>query len=132
MCTLLLTGCGSEHANKEVFGTVTVGDERVELGSVRFVPIDGTPGSAGYSLIVDGEYRIKARGGMALGRHRVEIKAERKTGRKVRGLSLYGEEGEVDETVPIGPAIYAGSESPLIVEIGADSDGKFDLALPSD
>ena len=130
-CCLLLGGCGSEYVNKEIFGTVTVGDERVELGSARFVPIDGTPGPAGFSLIVDGEYRIKARGGMAPGRHRVEIKAKRKTGRRVRGM-LYGEEGEIDETVPIGPTRYSGSKSPLVVEVTADSEGKFDLKLPSD
>ena len=36
----------------------------------------------------------------------------------------------IDETVRMGPAIYAGDQSPLVVDVRTDSDGQFDIAIP--
>ena len=71
---------------------------------------------------------MEARGGVPLGTHRVEVVAKRKTGRQVFG----GPEGALaDETVTMGPAIYATEESPLKFELTADSDGEFNVNIPA-
>ena len=66
---------------------------------------------------------------MALGKHRVCIDARQKTGRKVEGHN--GREAVlVDEEVRVGPQVYAGDKSPLVFDLRADSDGRFDIAIP--
>ena len=128
--SLLPVGCGdSKLATKVLHGTVTLDGQKVETGWLRFVPIDGTPGPASTARIVDGEYRIEARGGVPVGKHRVEVDARKRTGRKVRG-DTGTETGMVDETVRLGPEEYAGVQSPLTVELTADSNGRIDIEIP--
>ncbi len=112
-----------------VEGTITYEGETVQLGQVRFVPIDGTQGPASHSAIVDGKYKIEARGGVPVGRHRVEVAALRKTGRQVLGYNGL-EEAIIDETERLTPPVYSGNMSPLTAEVAADSDGKFDFEIP--
>ena len=83
-----------------VFGNVTCGGEKVAFGEVLFVPIEGTRGPATAAVIVDGQYRAENRGGVPIGKHRVEISAQRATGRKV----ATPEGAMADEAVSIGPA----------------------------
>jgi len=128
----MTAGCGDGSLpSKPVHGTVTVGGEKVDAGEVRFVPVDGTPGPTSVGTIVEGEYRIDARGGVPLGKHRVEVEARRKTGRKVEQYSGF-ETSLVDETVRVGPQQYAGQQSPLVEEVTADSDGRIDVAIPAE
>jgi len=130
-CCLLLAGCSdSGLKTRTVFGSVSCGGEPVPQGHVRFVPIEGTSGPAGTGTIADGQYRIDARGGVPLGKHRVEIVAQKTTGRKVPGFILM-EPGEVDEIVTLGPPEYEGQRSPLVEEVTADSDGRFDFEIPA-
>jgi hypothetical protein len=127
---LLVIGCGPKGLPAKVmYGNVTCGGEKVTTGQVTFTPIEGTPGPNSAALIVDGQYRIDARGGVPLGKHRVCVNARRKTGRQVEGHN--GRETTmIDEEVSMGPAVYGGDQSPLVVEIKADSDGKYDVAIP--
>lgn len=127
---LLTAGCGRQTgpATVVVHGTVTCGGENVELGEIRFVPIDGTPGSRSAGAIRDGQYRIDARGGVPAGRHRVEIVAKRRTGRQIMG-DTGTETGLVDETVAVAPPHYAGEESPLVAEV-SKSTARLDFDLP--
>ncbi len=123
-------GCGKgKPPLKHMHGSVTCGGEKVPLGRVTFVPIEGTPGLPAPAEIVDGEYHFQAPGGVPLGKHRVQVVARRKTGRKVQGFNGI-ETSLIDEEVRMGPDIYAGEKSPLIVEIRADSDGRCDIKLP--
>jgi len=127
---LLAAGCGKGGLpSKVVFGTVTVGGQKVESGQVRFVPIEGTPGSANAAAIVDGQYRIEGRGGVVVGKHRVEVTAMKKTGRKVQQHNGF-EMAMVDETVRVSPPQYAGEQSPIVKDVTADSDGQFDIEIP--
>lgn len=125
-----MLGCGSKGLpSKIVFGSVVCGGEKVANGQVVFMPIEGAPGANCAGRIADGQYRIDARGGVPLGKHRVCVDAKRKTGRKVQ--STNGRETTlVDEEVRVGPEIYAGNQSPLIVDIKADSDGRCDIVIP--
>jgi hypothetical protein len=125
-----LLGCGSTGLpSKVIFGSVACGGEKVANGQVVFTPIDGAPGPTCAGLIADGQYRIDARGGVPLGKHRVCVDAKRKTGRKVQRTNGR-ETTSVDEEVRLGPEIYAGNQSPLVVDIKADSDGRYDIVIP--
>jgi hypothetical protein len=129
VCLPLLAGCGPEGSTKIVYGTVTYDGQPVETGKVRFVPIDGTSGPASMSPISNGEFRIEARGGVPIGRHRVEVDARQRTGRKVEGWRGL-EKTMVDEMVFLGPQEYGGAQSPLTVEVTHDSDGPIEIEIP--
>jgi len=123
-------GCGGKGLQtRVVHGRVACGGEQVEMGQIRFVPIDGTPGPASVSEIVDGQYRIESRGGVPVGCHRVELTARTKTGRKVMDATG-GEPMLVDETILVSPPEYAGRQSPLRIEVTPDSDDPIDIDIP--
>lgn len=126
---LTAAGCGGS-ANKVVHGTVSCGGEKPTDGYICFVPLEGTSGSASSGLIVDGEYRIEARGGVPVGRHRVEVRANKKTGRQVASSRMPGERTMADEVVPISPMEYEGRQSPLVVEVSSSGDGRIDIEIP--
>jgi hypothetical protein len=127
---LALVGCGPKGLpSKAIGGAVTCGGQPVPTGQVSFVPIEGTPGPTSAALIVDGRYRVEARGGVPLGKHRVCVDARKKTGRKVEGHN--GREAVlVDEEVRMGPEVYASGQSPLVLDLRADSDGTYDIVIP--
>jgi hypothetical protein len=129
---LSLAGCssGDRIRTEVIHGSVTIGGRTPETGRVRFVPIERTRGPVSTGRIVDGQYRIDARGGVPVGTHRVEVNARVTTGRKVPGFSPGGEPIEVDETVNLAPDEYAGPNSPFTVEVVAGSDGRIDIKIP--
>jgi len=121
-------GCGhrSNLSRKVIHGSVTCGGESVPRGFVRFVPIVGTSGPATAARIVDGQYRAENRGGVPLGKHRVEITAQRPTGKKIEVSP-----GQfVEELADIGDKKYAGKQSPLTAEVAADSDDRMNFDIP--
>jgi len=146
----LLIGCLSclgcsegEFPTRVVHGTVTFSEEKAPMGQVRFVPIDGTPGFASMGSIIEGEYRIEARGGVPVGKHRVEVdarkmreelrrlrekKLEEMTDREKEVLTKM-ETGQAEDTMRLGPALYAGPQSPLIVEITRDGTDQTDITM---
>lgn len=122
-------GCGrGELPRKVIYGNVTCGDAKVTMGMLRFAPIEaggGLPSTSG--RIVDGQYRLDQKGGVPLGKYRVEIDARRPTGTKTTN-PMSGQTTE--DTVTMGPKIYAGVQSPLIIEVTAAGNGQIDLAIP--
>lgn len=128
MC-LALVGCKGETVKKPISGTVTCGGEAVAMGQVVFVPLDNTSQPLVAAGIADGRYELNAGGGVPLGKYRVRVEAKKKTGRKVRGNNGF-EITMVDEVVGVGPGAYFGDRSPLTVNIAADFNGKFDIAIP--
>lgn len=125
---LLSTGCGrGDLPRAVVFGDVSCGGKKVDRGTVRFAPMEAAstlPSTTG--IITDGQYRIDLGGGIPLGKYRVEVYAQQLTGKTV--ADRVGR--MIEETVPLGPPIYAGGQSPLVAEVKADSDGRLDLAIP--
>jgi hypothetical protein len=126
---LTMVGCGRGLAAKVMYGSVTCGGENVPGGRISFVPVDGQTPWECATPIVDGKYRIDARGGVPLGKYCVQVDARKKTGRKVQGFNGF-EMGTIDEEVRLGPETYSNQHSPLVVEVSADSDGQFDIAIP--
>ncbi len=123
-CLTFLVGC-RQSDNRVISGTVTYDGQPVKLGQVCFVPIEGTKGPLNAAMIIDGQYRIEARGGVQPGTYRVEVAAQMKTGRQrlVRG------EME-DITVQMGPIEYARKDSPLRFEVGADTSNQYNINIP--
>jgi len=128
---LMIAGCtgsgGPERA--VVSGAVSFNGEPVEEGTISFVPTGTTQGPSTGSPITAGEYSIAADKGPVLGTHRVEIRAYRKTGRKLPPKPP--NPSETEETVPYIPAQY-NSESTLTVEIepGKNEGTNFELKVP--
>jgi hypothetical protein len=125
----LSLGCGrGELPRRITYGTVTCGGEEVARGKLRFVPVENSALPSTSATIADGEYRVEQWGGVPIGKHRVEIEAKRFTGRKIEN-SLSGK--TIAETASFGPSIYAGAQSPLIVEVKAEGDGRIDVTMPN-
>lgn len=129
LTALLLAGCSKGPTTKMIYGSVTCGGEKVAIGRVSFVPIDGAEGRICVAPIADGQYRTESLGGVRLGKYRVEIDARRKTGRKIQGSNGV-EQAMIDEEVRLGPAAYSGDKSPLMVEITSDFKGQYDIVMP--
>lgn len=127
---VLLAGCDFQGpATKALRGSVTCAGQKVLLGQVTFIPLDDTFRPSSVTRIVDGRYHVTSRGGLPLGKYRICVDARKKTGRKVQGYNGT-EEGLIDEEIRLGPAVYAGDQSPLSVEIHADSEEVFDIVIP--
>ena len=121
-------GCDKgELPRRIVQGKITVNGNHVETGEVRYVPIEGTPGPVSAGRISNGDYRIAERGGVPLGKHRVEVAAFRKTGKKVPGPR----EEPIDEEKPVASLTFATAESPLRADVSAESDASIDFELNS-
>ncbi|NLF07541.1 MAG: hypothetical protein GX594_06110 [Pirellulaceae bacterium] len=122
-------GCGkSDSLDRKILeGDITCGGKKVASGTVRFVPIEDTAGPMTAALIIDGHYRAFNRGGVPLGKHRVEIQAQRATGEKIKSP----DDGKmVDRTTPVGAKQYGGPDSPLTIEVTAEGDTRFDFDVP--
>lgn len=65
-------------------GTVTLDGQHLNSGEIVFVPASGTKGPTAAGAIVDGKFDISAAKGPLPGTYRVEITADRKTGRKIQ------------------------------------------------
>ncbi|WP_437222839.1 hypothetical protein SH661x_002963 [Planctomicrobium sp. SH661] len=80
-----LPGCGSGRGDappKSVTrGKVTYQGKPVEKGMIRFIPVAGPPVQ---TEIINGEYHVTYKGGVALGTASVEIDGYRETGRMIQ------------------------------------------------
>jgi hypothetical protein len=127
LATLASVGCGKSSAGKSFHGSVACDGKPVPLGQVSFVPLDPSI-PIRTAPIIDGQYRIVAPGGVPFGKYRVEVDAKQTTGRKVSRHN--GREmAMVDETVRVGQAVYAGAQSPLSVDVHADTNDTYDITI---
>lgn len=100
----LACGCGGNADGRvSVSGSVSYNGEPVESGSITFVPTDSKkPRAAGE--ILNGKYTIPADKGPMPGPHKVEILANKKTGKQV---TVPGDTGnKTDQVKQILPAKY--------------------------
>ena len=82
---LLISGCGGYDGPRrgEVHGNVTFDGSPLVEGHIRFTPTGDTKGPVAGAPIVDGQYSIEEAKGPVVGHQRVEISAQKKTGRQV-------------------------------------------------
>lgn len=121
-------GCGKKPAAKAMHGSVNCGGQQATSGQVIFVSADNASQPPIAASILSGEYRISG-AGVPLGKYSIRVDARRKTGRKVKGNNGL-EVTMVDEEVAIAPPIYASGQSPLTLDIHADTNEQFDITIP--
>src|SRR5262245_56909001 len=79
---LFVIGCGNS-GRSSVRGQVTLDNQPLEHGSISFIPSGGTQGPLTGAVITNGQYAIESAAGPMVGKYKVEIRAAKKTGRKV-------------------------------------------------
>jgi hypothetical protein len=82
---LCLLGCAdSGPPTAEVSGTVRLDGRLVDEGSIQFIPVEGTKGPSAGDIIRDGQYHIPREKGVIVGTNRVELRAFKRTARKIQ------------------------------------------------
>ena len=125
---LLLTGCGGGNANcGDISGAVKLDGKPLEQGSILFTPMQGTSGSVTGGTIENGRYKFSGATAPAIGWNRVEIRAMRKTGKKIP--KPFAPPGQtVDEQIEAIPPPF-NSQSNLKVEVKhGENTADFDVS----
>ncbi|MDB5306121.1 MAG: hypothetical protein JWO38_323 [Gemmataceae bacterium] len=100
-------GCGNGGGGRAaVRGKVTLDGQPVEAGLISFVPAEGTKGPSAGAAVSQGEYEVQGDNLPVPGAYRVEIKAQKKTGKKVPVGSPAPPGTMAEETVEAIPARY--------------------------
>ena len=125
----LVAGCGEKSHGPEraaIHGHVTLDGQDISVGSIVFTPAAGSKGQPAGGAIQDGKYAIKAELGPTLGPQSVEIRSERKTGKKIQA-AMRDKGEQMDETVEAIPAQY-NQRTILTYEVkSGDNERDFDL-----
>lgn len=121
LISLLLAGCGGvgdAPDRRIVTGNVTLNGTPLEGGVIRFLPQPSGPIAAG--KIRDGKYEVTNKGGVPLGKHKVEIKGTPILPDNTTGMSL----GEIDAAtkpaIKVPEKYYKDSQLEATVEAGSD------------
>ena len=124
LASLCVAGCGGGLDVIPVHGTVTFAGKPIPDGEIRFVPIEGTKGPASVGNIVNGEYKVEARGGVPVGKHRIEIRIIGRAG--VGRTGVMSTDGAIGN---VGPKVFATPQSPLRCDVTADQD-EYNFEIP--
>ena len=122
---LLLTGCGQDSNRKSLEGDVTLDGQPLMKGSITLVPMQGTGGPTAGGTIDNGKFSITSKGTF-VGKFRVEITANRKTGQKKQGP--FG--NMVDDYEQYIPDRY-NQQSELEAEVTEAGSNHFEFPLSS-
>ncbi len=127
LAALACAGCGPPAGLQKVIveGAVTLDGTPIPNGEVRFLPIEGTAGPVSGGPIKDGQYRAESRGGVPVGKHRVEIRAFRAPSGRQTGVAAI-EGGPAEQYLPE----RYNTKSELTATVGA-SESRQDFALSS-
>lgn len=110
----------------EVYGTITMDGEVIPEGTISFIPDAATVGPTAGANIAKGDFEIK-QNGPAIGKYRVEIKAVRKTGKKIPAGTPAPAGTMIDEIEQYIPEKY-NTKSELEIEFQSGrNEASFDL-----
>ena len=119
LTSLLLLGCGGvgdAPDRRIVSGKVNLNGTPLEGGVIRFLPQPTGPIAAG--KIRDGKYEVTNKGGVPLGKHKVEIKGTPILPENTTGMSL----GEIDAAtrpaIKVPEKYYKDSQLEATIEAG--------------
>ena len=104
MLVIACLGCGSSDGRMAVKGNVMLEGVPLETGEIVFLPTGSTQGPVAAGEIKNGEFLIPAAKGPVAGTYRVEITADRKTGKKIQADESSSE--LVDQYAQYLPARY--------------------------
>ena len=121
ICVVLATclGCGNKGPRRAaVTGQVTLDGRPIDEGVIQFLPVEGTVGPETGGVIENGRYDIPQDRGVVVGKCRVELRASKKTGRKIQDPT--GRPGTLtDEYKEVFPP-SSNTNSTLVREIKDD------------
>jgi hypothetical protein len=121
ICVVIATCFGCENRGPRraaVSGHVTLDGQPIDEGVIQFLPVEGTLGPETGGVIAKGQYEIPQRRGAVVGTSRVELRASKKTGRKIQDPT--GRPGVLtDEYKEMFPP-SANTNSSLVREIKDD------------
>lgn len=124
----LSLGCGGAEGLFTISGNVTYDGQQVDRGTIGFVQQETSANKSIGTTIVDGHYELGSQEGLSEGSYKVQIYAERPSGRKIQA-----DEGSTEMVQPMVqymPDIY-NARTNLRVEISEDRDDlNFDLKKP--
>lgn len=113
-CCLVASGCGTDRRRTAISGTVKLDGTPIAEGSIQFIPSDPAAGPTAGAPIKNGAYSIAGEQGPVIGSNKVEIRSNRKTGKKVPDAAQPGSMREaLEEAIP---AAY-NSKTTLVVDI---------------
>lgn len=125
-----IAGCGQrEYSGAQRFplsGTVTFNGEAVDAGSISFLPLNGGDQRVSGGPIEGGKYSVPEAQGANAGKHRIEIRWQKLTGKKSRDP----QSGETIEQRAEGLPTKFHSNSELTAEVSAKLT-TFDFDLKS-
>lgn len=124
----LLLGCRRSGPDKvNVRGEVTYGGEPIANGDILFYPVEGTSGAVSGASIIAGRYLADGKGGVPIGKHRVEVRAYRPRAERRNPTNRFEEPGAQREQYL--PAQF-NTKSTLVVSIdGAQPSAVQDFQL---
>ncbi len=99
----LLASGGCISSTPIVQGTATLDGQLIDGGTILLIPLPGTAGTTVGGPIVAGQYKLSGPAAPVPGKHRVEVRWVRKTGRQVpvpTDPKGPGRIDEIDETIP--------------------------------
>lgn len=121
ICVALATcfGCEDQGPRRAaVSGHVTLDGRPIDEGVIQFLPVEGTVGPETGGVIANGQYDIPQNRGAVVGKSRIELRASKKTGRKIQDPT--GRPGTLtDEYQEVFPPSY-NTNSSLVREITDD------------
>jgi hypothetical protein len=129
ICLVIATclGCGKNGPHRAaVSGHVTLDGQPIDEGVIQFLPVEGTIGPETGGVITNGQYEIPRNRGPVVGKSRVELRASKKTGRKIQDPT--GRPGVLtDEYKEMFPPT-SNANSSLLREIN-DAPNTFDFDI---
>jgi hypothetical protein len=131
ICVALATcaGCGKKGPKRAaVAGSVSLDGQPIAEGVIQFLPVEGTLGPEAGGVIENGRYDIPRQRGPVVGKNRIELRASKKTGRKIQDATA--RTGTLtDESKEAFPPT-ANTKSTLVREI-KDEPNKLDFNINS-
>jgi hypothetical protein len=104
-------------------GAVSYEGKPIANGDILFYPIEGTTGPVSGAAISDGHYEANGKGGVPIGKHRVEIRAYRSAGSSQAATAedvnrMERQGGQRQQYLPT----KFNSESTVRVTVGSDKN----------
>ena len=112
---LALCGCGGGSGQADLSGEVTLDGKPLPQGSLLLVPTDPSKGGTAGGEIKDGRFALTGKQAPGIGEYKVEIHANKPSGRKVQ--KAMGKPGELDDELIEAVASRFNTKSELRVEV---------------
>jgi hypothetical protein len=131
----IVSGCGGDDgpARVAVRGSVSLDNQPLAAGVIRFIPTGESSGPAAMAVIKDGVYELEPSEGPIVGTHRVEIEATDYLGFAIDDEAAFAQNVEQKKRPPPKnplPEIY-NRRSTLTAVIDSDEPHEFDFPLSS-